>query len=139
MRPFKVRKHLLGSIIAKYAKVKPKVDSNLAGPGKPTKKELERWKIRRAKKLQRRHDVVLCRCTIPIPYTTVTLICSINTQEEPQEGGEHQEEAALGLEAMRPLRRRPLPAQLRRARRPHEPHGPPDLPEDGGSSSVLLG
>ena len=47
---------MLGSIIAKYAKVKPRVDSNL-GKGKPTKKELERWKMRRAKKLQRRHGV----------------------------------------------------------------------------------
>ena len=47
---------MLGSIIAKYAKVKPRVDSNL-GKGKPTKKELERWKIRRAKKLLRRHGV----------------------------------------------------------------------------------
>ena len=48
-----MRKHLLGSIIAKYDKVRPKVNSNL-GKGKPTKKELEHWKINRAKKLQRR-------------------------------------------------------------------------------------
>ena len=48
-----MRKHLLGSIMAKYDKVKPKVNSNL-GRGKPTKRELERWKMDRAKKLQRR-------------------------------------------------------------------------------------
>ena len=72
MRPFKVRKHLLGSIIAKYAKVKPKVDSNLAGPGKPTKKELERWKIRRAKKLQRRHDDPDVLCLLHLSYPTIS-------------------------------------------------------------------
>ena len=48
-----VRKHLLGSIMANYSKVKPKVNSNLGKP-KPTRKELERWKIQRAKKLQKR-------------------------------------------------------------------------------------
>ncbi len=49
-----VRSHLLGSIMARYDRVKPRVNTNLGKRGKPTKKELERWKIRRAKKLQKR-------------------------------------------------------------------------------------
>lgn len=42
-----------GNIIQKYNLVKPRVDTNL-GAKKPTKKELEKWKIKRAKRMEAR-------------------------------------------------------------------------------------
>jgi hypothetical protein len=59
-----VRRHLLGSIIDKYSRVKPRINTNLGQKGKPTRKELERWKIRRAKNLQESNSQTFCYLSV---------------------------------------------------------------------------
>ncbi len=48
-----IRKQLLNSIMAKFSLVRPKIDSNL-GKKKPSKKELEEWKLSRGRRANER-------------------------------------------------------------------------------------
>ena len=76
-----VREKLLSRIITKYALVRPKVNSNL-GKRRPGKKELDDWKLRRARKdnekrLAKRkkiHVVSTKRRRISARYRLVTYI-----------------------------------------------------------------
>ena len=54
-----IRKHLLNSIMTKFSIIRPKVDSNL-GKKKPSKKDLDEWKLRRGQKAneKRRRKVI---------------------------------------------------------------------------------
>jgi len=45
-----IRRRLLQSIIAKLGLTRPRVDTNLGKKGKPSKRDLDEWKMRRARK-----------------------------------------------------------------------------------------